>query len=123
MIGVRPQPPPLPEELFVYLTSVNVLALLVLSVYLFFVIGFTRWAESPFSRSSTMLIFALWLWAVVGVMRRWAHPWTDYGAAAAWTIILTVMSWRLIQILDHLFYRQGDPHPAAERPAKKETRL
>ena len=101
--------PPVEPSLWVYLLTANASLVVVLLVLIPLYALRTDATRTPTGRATLLSLVAWLVMGLAGLLRRFDHPAASHASAFAWTVALTVIGWRLAQVIKHIRDRRGDP--------------
>lgn len=101
--------PPVNPALWAYLLAANAAIVVVLLVLIPLYALRTDATRTTAGRAMLMSLVAWLVMGLAGLLRRFDHPLASHAFAFAWTVALTVIGWRLAQVIKHIRDRSGDP--------------
>lgn len=109
--AVMPTEDSLPVEpsLWLYLITANASLVVVLLVMIPLYTLRTDALKTPAGRATLLSLVAWLVMGLAGLLRRFDHPAASHAFAFAWTVALTVIGWRLAQVVKHIAGRDHQP--------------
>lgn len=102
-------PAPIDPALWAYLFAANASLVVVLLVMIPLYMFRTDALQTPAGRATLMSLVAWLVMGLAGLLRRFDHPLASHAFAFAWTVALTVIGWRLAQVVRHITGRDHQP--------------
>ena len=101
--------PPVEPSLWVYLLTANASLVVVLLVLIPLYALRTDATRTPAGRATLLSLVAWLVMGLAGLLSRFDHPLASHAFAFAWTVALTVIGWRLVQVVKHVTGRSHHP--------------
>ena len=100
---------PVDPALWAYLLTANAALVVVLLVLIPLYTLRTDALKTPAGRATLLSLVAWLVMGLAGLLSRFDHPLASHAFAFAWTVALTVIGWRLVQVVKHVTGRSHHP--------------